>query len=60
MSTVPVALHHEVLEHSTLVRMRDHIETGERVAEGVAPTATLAPQCVHEAVEIAVRREPLE
>ena len=55
VSTVPVALHHEVLEHSALVWMRDHIETSERVAQGVAPTATLAPECVLEAGEIAVR-----
>ena len=60
VSTVPVALHHQVLEHSTLVWMRDHVESSERVAVGVAPSATLAPECVLEAVEIAVRCELLE
>ena len=58
--TVPVALHHQVLEHPTLVGMRDHIESGERVAQGVAPTASLASECVLEPVEIASGSELLE
>ena len=60
MSVVSVSLHHEVLEHSTLVGVRDHVEPGECLAEGVLPTASLAPKRMFEAVKVSIRRELLE
>ena len=55
MAIVTIALHHQILEHPALVRMRDHIEPGEARARDVLRLALpLATERILESLGIAV------
>ena len=57
---VPITLHHQVLEHPPLMRMRDDVESCEGLADTGLTTAALASQRVLKPIEITAGDELLK